>query len=334
MTDRKSTRFRLTRRTGLKLVGATLLAASLTTTGAMAQDNYPDRPITFVCAFPAGSGADVLVRYFADKISKISGDTIIVENKAGAAGNIAAEYVARAKPDGYTVYVHAGSSTAMNFHLWNDPPIDPRTDLKGVAAINRQPFYIVVGKDSPYQTIEELNAHLKEVGDEASYSTTATSGRVLGAQYINQLGVSPVEVPYRTGPDALPDIMNNTVDFGVADPVFAMVNAREGRTRTLATGAGQRMKVAPDVPSLAESGLEIDQVGWWGAWVPVGTPDAIVAKLNAMFQAALEDTDTIEFLQSMGGDPWIASPEEVDEAMVKFIDQAAHLVDLAKLPKH
>lgn len=331
MTD---TKFSPTRRRGLKLAGAAVLAGALAAPAAFAQGDFPSKPIAFICAFPAGSGADVLVRYFANKISEVTGDTIIVENKAGAAGNIAAEYVARADPDGYTVYVHAGSSTAMNYHLWNKPPIDPRKDLQGVAAINIQPFYIVVGKDSPYQTIEELNAHLKEVGEDASYSTTATSGRVLGAAYVNALGVDPVEVTYGNGPDALPDIMSGAVDFAVADPVFTMINAREGRTRTLATGAGKRMGVAPDVPALAESGLDIDQVGWWGAWVPTGTPEDVVAKLNDMFKQALEQKDTQEFLQSMGGDPWIASPKEVDDMMMKSVDQAETLVELAKLPKN
>ena len=188
------------------------------------------------------------MRYLAEAVSETSGATVIVENKAGAAGNIAAEYTARADPDGYTVYVHAGSSTAMNYHLWNNPPIDPRTDLRGVAAINRQPFYILVRADSPIQTIQELNDFLIEQGENATYSTTATSGRVLGAAYTNALGVEPVEVQYSTGPDALVDLLSGAVDFGVADPVFAMVHAEEGSMRLLATGAGERMEIAPGHP--------------------------------------------------------------------------------------
>lgn len=324
--------FTLTRRRTLALIGATALG-SMVALPAFAQQ-YPSRTISFVCAFPAGSGADVLVRYFAQAVSEVAGVPIIVENKAGAAGNIAAEFTARADPDGYTVYVHAGSSTAMNYHLWTNPPIDPRTDLRGVAAINQQPFYIVVGADSPHQTIEDLNAFLLEAGENASYATSATSGRVLGAAYVNALGVTPVEVQYRTGTDALPDIVSLAVDFAVSDPVQTMINAREGRTRTLATGAGERMGVAPDIPALAESRLDIAQIGWWAAWVPTGTPDDVVNRLNEMFAEVLNRGETQEFLASMGGDTWIATPAEVDEMMVRSVDEAEVLVELADLPRN
>jgi len=325
--------FRLTRRKGLQLAAASLLG-SVAGLPAFAQE-YPSRTISFICAFPAGSGADVLVRYFAQAVSEVAGVTIIVENKAGAAGNIAAEYTARADPDGYTVYVHAGSSTAMNYHLWTNPPIDPRTDLRGVAAINQQPFYIVVGADSPHQTIEDLSAYLLEAGENASYATSATSGRVLGAAYLNALGIdTPVEVQYRTGADTLPDVMSLAVDFAVSDPVQTMINAREGRTRTLATGAGTRMRVAPDIPALAESGFDIDQVGWWGAWVPAGTPDDVVNRLNGFFAEVLQREETQTFLASMGGDTWIATPQEVDEMMVLTVDQAAIQVEMADLPRN
>ncbi|GGL79517.1 Bug family tripartite tricarboxylate transporter substrate binding protein [Wenxinia marina] len=323
----------LSRRMAMGLMGATMLTGSLAAP-AFAQDDFPSETITFVCAFPAGSGADVLVRYLAEAVSETSGATVIVENKAGAAGNIAAEFTARADPDGYTVYVHAGSSTAMNYHLWNNPPIDPRTDLRGVAAINRQPFYILVPADSPHQTIEDLNAFLLEAGEDATYSTTATSGRVLGAAYVQALGVNPVEVQYATGPDALVDLMSGAVDFGVADPVFAMVHAEDGTMRVLATGAGERMGIAPDIPTLVESGLDVAQIGWWAAWVPAETPDDVVMKLNEMFQAALEDEETTAFLNSMGGDVWVASPEEVDAMMVESVDEAEELVEIADLPKN
>lgn len=322
----------VTRRHGLKLACAAALA-SIVAMPAAAQE-FPSRTITFISAFPAGSGADVLVRHFANAIQGQSGHTIIVENKPGAAGNIASEYVARADPDGHTVYVHSGTSTAMNYNLWNNPAIDPREALKGVAGINNQPFYIVVGADSPHQTIEDLIAFLREAGDEASFSTTATSGRVLGAQFVEELGVDAVEIPYGSGAEALPDIVSLAVDFAVADPVAAMVNEREGRFRVLASGAGERMSVAPNVPALSEFDLDIDQTGWWGVWVPAGTPDEIVEQLNDMFQQVLESETTVSFLQTMGGDVWVAEAGEVDQRMIDSVEEAAYLVELANLPKN
>jgi len=322
----------VSRRHGIRLACAAALVSLLAIPASA--DEYPSRTITFVSAFPAGSGADVLVRHFANGIQEMTGHTIIVDNKPGAAGNIAAEYVARADPDGYTVYVHSGTATAMNYHLWHNPPIDPREQLRGVAGINNAPFYIVVGVDSPHQTIEDLIAFLKEAGDSASFSTTATSGRVLGAQFVAELDVDAVEIRYGAGAEALPDIVSLAVDFGVADMVGAMINQREGRFRVLASGGGERLAVAPDIPALAEVGLEIDQMGWWGAWVPAETPDEIVSTLNGWFQDVLETDATETFLQSMGGDVWMATPEEVEERMLESVDQAEYLVELANIPKN
>jgi tripartite-type tricarboxylate transporter receptor subunit TctC len=322
----------MSRRHGMKLACAAALASLLAMPASAGE--YPSRTVTFISAFPAGSGADVLVRHFANAIQESTGHTIIVDNKPGAAGNISAEYVARADPDGYTVYVHSGTSIAMNYHLWNNPPIDPREALKAVAGINNQPFYIVVGADSPHETIEDLVAYLREAGDAASYSTTATSGRVLGAQFIEELGLETVEIPYGTGAEALPDIVSLAVDFGVTDPVNAMIQSREGRFRVLASGGGERLSVAPDIPALSELGIEIDQMGWWGVWVPAGTPDEVVETVSGWFQDVLADDETVSFLQSMGGDVWSAGAGEVGQRMVQSVDQAEYLVELANLPKN
>ena len=322
-----------TRRQLLALAGGAALATTVALP-AFAQDAYPSRPITFVCAFPAGSGADVLVRYFANAIQESTGHTIIVDNKPGAAGSISAEFVARSDPDGYTVYVHSGFSTAVNYSLWNTPAIDPRSDLRGVAGINEQPFYIVVGVDSEIQTIEQLNAYLLEAGDEATYGVSATSGRLLASQYLSELGGTPIEVPYRTGMEMVPDVVNLGVDFAVTDPVTAMVQSREGRLRVLATGAGRRLDVAPDVPSLTEFGMDVDQTGVWAAYVPAATPQDVVDTLSSMFDAVLETDDAQAYLRTMGGVPWIATPAEVSERMAQDVELGAYLVDLAGIPKN
>ena len=171
----------------------------------MAQaDAYPSQDIRFICAFPAGSGADVIVRYFAEKVRHLANRTIIVENKTGAAGNIAATYTARSKPDGYTIYVHAGSSTAANMHLFKKPPVDAAKDLQVAATINKQPFMVMVAANSPYKTLGELTAAMKKKGDKASYAQSNTTGRVMGALYRRSTGVQAVEVAYRTANDSNP----------------------------------------------------------------------------------------------------------------------------------
>src|SRR4029078_10200455 len=165
----------------LRSLGLALaLSAGLMTAGTARAQDYPSQDIRLVCAFPPGSGADVLVRYFADKLRPIVNRTVIVENKAGAGGNIAAEYVPRANPDGYTIYVHAGSAVAANQSLFKKPPVDVLRDIRVAATINRQPFMLVVAAKSPYKTVADLTAAMKQKGDKASYATSAPTGRIMG----------------------------------------------------------------------------------------------------------------------------------------------------------
>lgn len=189
---------KLTRRT---LIAAATMAAVLPGV-SFAQSGYPNGTITFVCAFPAGSGADILVRFFSEKVAAVSKQTVIVENKPGANGNIAAEYVSRAKPDGYTVYVHSGTSTAANMSLFKKPAIDVTKALRGVQFINKQPFMIAVAADSPIKDMKQLTEHLKAKAGDATYGSTATSGKVLAEVYLQLAGVSATEVAYKTGPDS------------------------------------------------------------------------------------------------------------------------------------
>src|SRR5690348_9596889 len=176
-----------------RFLGAALFLLAVATTPQAAQaEDYPSQDIRFICAFPAGSGADVIVRYFAEKVRHIAGRTIIVENKVGAAGNIAATYTARAKPDGYTVHVHAGSSVAANMHLFKHPPIDAGKELQVVATINKQPFMVMVPANSPYKTLGELTEAMKKKGDKASYAQSNTTGKVMGELYRQATGITAV----------------------------------------------------------------------------------------------------------------------------------------------
>ncbi|MBP1845797.1 tripartite-type tricarboxylate transporter receptor subunit TctC [Rhizobium petrolearium] len=309
-------------------------AAALTPAGAFAQDAYPNGQITFICAFPAGSGADVLVRFFADKFAKVSGQTVIVENKPGAAGNIAAQYTARVKPDGYTIYVHSGTSTAANMSLFKNPPIDVVKELQTTSFINKQAFMFVVAYDSPIKDMKDLTAMLKQKGANASYATAATSGKVLGEVYKQVAGVEPVEVSFKDAKDSLNDMLSGAIDYGVHDPVFALSQANEKRMRILATGSPVRLKSIPDIPTAKEQGYDIDQLGWWGSFVPKATPQPIVARINALFNEILEQPDTVAFLGKFGGDVYIGTPDEGQALLAKTVDEWKTYVALAKIPQN
>jgi tripartite-type tricarboxylate transporter receptor subunit TctC len=288
-------------------VAAALVAPPL---GAQAQD-YPSQDIRFICGFPAGSGADVLVRYFAEKVRLLAGRTIIVENKVGAAGNIAAVYTARAKPDGYTVYVHAASAIAANMHLFKAPPIDAARDLQIAAGVNKQPFMVMVPATSPYKTLGELTEAMKAKGEKASYAQSNTSGKVMGELYKRATGVKAVDVPYRTANDSLNDFGSGRIDYGMMDPVFALSQSRAGRLRMLAVSTPHRMQAVPELPTMAEAGVPgVELLTWFAAMVPSATPRLVVDKINKWFSEVLATQETKAFLNSFGGDPFIATPEE------------------------
>jgi tripartite-type tricarboxylate transporter receptor subunit TctC len=312
----------------------TAAAAALAPFGAFAQGAYPNGQITFVCAFPAGSGADVLVRFFADKFAKVAGQTVIVENKPGAAGNIAAMYTARAKPDGYTIYVHSGTSTAANMSLFKAPPIDVVKELQTTSFINKQAFMFVVAYDSPIKDMKELTKVLKEKGNNASYATAATSGKVLGEIYKQVAGVDPVEVSFKDAKDSLNDMLSGSLDYGVHDPVFSLSQANEKRVRILATGSPIRLKSLPNIPTAKEQGYDIDQLGWWGSFVPKATPKPVVDKINALFNEVLAQPDTVAFLAKFGGDVYVGTPDEGQALLAKTVEEWKTYVAMAKIPQN
>ena len=294
------------------VAGAIALAAVMVAApaGAQAQD-YPSQDIRFICGFPAGSGADVLVRYFGEKVRPLASRTIIVENKVGAAGNIAAVYTAKSKPDGHTVYVHAASAIAANMHLFKVPPIDATKDLQIAAGVNKQPFMVMVPESSPYKTLAELTEAMKKKGDKASYAQSNTSGKVMGELYKRATGVQAVEVPYRTANDSLNDFASGRLDYGMMDPVFALSQSRAGRLRMLAVSTSHRMQAVPELPTMTEAGVPgVELLTWFAVMVPSATARPIVDKINKWFNEVLATEETKKFLNSFGGDPFIATPEE------------------------
>jgi tripartite-type tricarboxylate transporter receptor subunit TctC len=317
----------------LRTVAAVAVLASvvgLGPSGTQAQQ-YPTQDVRFICAFPPGSGADVLVRYFAEKVRAISGKTIIVENKSGAAGLIATEYSFRSKPDGHTIFVHAGSAVANIPALYKKPPIDVSKTVQMAATINRQPFMIVVDPKTPYKTLADLTEAMKKKGDKASYGVAATTGTVMAEIYKARTGIRAVEVNYKTASDSLNDQLSGKLDFGSHDPVYSLAQAREGRLRILGVSTGTRLQANPDMPTMSEQGVEMDLTGWWAAMVPAGTPKAAIDVINGWFVKAVSDPETKKFLNSFGGDPLLETPEAAQQRFLKDIDKWKDYIKLAKI---
>ena len=307
-----------------------LLLITVCATGTVAQQ-YPSQDIHLLSAFPAGSGADVLVRYFADKLRPLTGRTVIVENRAGAGGNIATEQLVRAKPDGYTIFVHAGNTMASNYHLIRNNPVDASKQIQVAATINKQAFMLVVDAKRPWKTVADLTAHLKEKGDKATYATAANSGVIMCAIYKELAGLKAVEVNYKMAGDSLNDMASGNVDFGCHDPVFALSQVREGRLRILAVASGERLKAAPEYPAMKEAGYPMDLTGWFSAMVPIATPRPIVDQINKWINQIHAMPETEKFLTNFGGDPWVSTPDEGQARLLKDIKDWVEYVRIAKL---
>jgi tripartite-type tricarboxylate transporter receptor subunit TctC len=311
---------------------AAALAALPGWNAAFAQ-GWPAQDLHFVSAFGAGTGADLLARYFADKIRPLAGRAIVVENRPGALGHIATEYVARAKPDGYTVYVTGASSVAANQHLLKDPRLDVTEALQAAATIHQSTMTIVVRGDAPWKTLAELTAAMKQKGAKATYAYTNPPAQVLGAMYRQGAGLQAVEVPYKAGPDYLAALFNGELDFAVADNIQALEMTRAGRMRILAVGSRERLQVMSEYPTLTELGYPADVRIWMAALVPAATPRPAVEQINAWFNQVLAMPETKTFLNRIGGDPWANSPDFAQSYFKQQVKDWGEFVRIANIPK-
>lgn len=320
---------RITRRTLLESSGALAAAAALPVS-AFAQEPYPgSRDVHVICAFPPGSGADLFARYFAENMRPFLGGTVVVENKVGASGNIAINYVAKAKPDGYTILIHAPSSIAGNMSLFKDPGYDVNA-FEVLGSVNRFPWTLSVSAKSPHKTVADLVAAVKAKGGKASYATTAPSGQVAGALMKSILKLEVVEVPYRTAPDSVNDLDSGAIDYGMYDPGFAIPRHREGKLRVLAVSSKERMSATPDIPTMHESGMPgIDVIAWWGVVVPAGVPAPIKDKIGGAFIKMAQKPETKKWLVDVGAESWVVGAAEAQARMIQDVKDWAEYVKIA-----
>jgi tripartite-type tricarboxylate transporter receptor subunit TctC len=314
---------------------ALLMTASMALGGAGAAsaqtDSFPTDTLKFVCGFPPGSGADVIVRHFAEKIRPLAGRNIIVENKPGANGMLALTYTAKSKPDGHTVYLAGGNAVAANMHLIKDPQVDARREIVVAATINAMPFMLGVDANSPYQGLGDLTAALAAKKGKASYAYSSAFGKVIAELYKVRGDLETVGVSYRAATDSLNELASGVIDFGVYDPFVALAQAKAGKMRILAVSTSQRTQASADLRTFREQGVDVDLPGWWAAMVPSGTPKANVQKLNDWFKTVLETPETQEFTRQMGSDTMIMSTDAAQALFIREIDAWRDYVRLAKI---
>jgi tripartite-type tricarboxylate transporter receptor subunit TctC len=299
---------------------------------AQAQE-YPSREIHAVCSFAAGSGADVLVRYYSDKIAKLAGKPVVVENRAGAQGIIGTEYAARAKPDGYTILVAPISSTlAAAPYLFKKLPYDPIKDFAPVAPISSLNFVFAVDSKSPVKTLQGLIAEMKKKPDNGSYGIANNTGQVAGEVFKEMSGLKSVLIPYTTTAPAVTDMIGGRLDYVVGDATFLTGQARAGRVRIIAVTGSKRSAALADVPTVAESGFPGFEVSaWWGVVVPAGTPQPIIDKLAGWIGQINAMEETRKFLHNVSTDVLNGTPQSMMALIKQDNERWARYTKLAKI---
>lgn len=310
---------------------AGLLGLTLPANPALAQQDYPNKPIHVVIGFPAGSGADILGRYFTTKLAEVSGQSVVVDNKPGATSNLAASLVAKARPDGYTVLFIANSNMAGSRFLFKGLTFDTVKDFTPVASFAQIAFMFVVPQDSPFKTMADLTAHLK--GRQQNKYGYTNQAALLTTEYYKQLtGVEAVPVAYRTAPEALPDVTNGTLDLMVMDGTFAMGPINQKKIRALAVTTSKRIPSLPDVPTMDEAGFKGFELSpWWGVYVPTGTPQPIVDKLTKWMNEISSTPDAAKFLERVASIPLVENGKETAARLQRDIDTWGPVVKAAKI---
>jgi hypothetical protein len=295
-------------------------------------DNYPSREVKIICAFPAGSGADIWVRFFAEQARPLLKQPVLVENRVGASGLMATTAAARAKPDGYTLFMHSPTSLAANYFMFKDKPIDPSKEMITTASLFKFTFYLTVAANKPWKDVKELIADLRHKGDKASYATTAPPGQLMGSLFKEILKLQALEVPYRTGPEALNDYLSGAIDYGFQDGVFALAQQRAGNLRVLGIGSRDRLTSHPDIPTLHEMGVEgLDVPGFFGILAPTGTPQHIIEKLNVVFREVVATPQAQEFIIRSGGEPLSLSSTDAQKRFIDSFEEWGRLIKIAKI---
>ena len=308
-------------------------ALALAATSAFPQE-YPAREIRSLCNYGPGSGADIMVRFYSDRLSKLTGRPVIVENKVGANGAIATDALAKSKPDGYTILITPVSSTIVSApYLFSNLPFDSTKDFTAVTTIATLSFTVLVDAASPIKTVNELIAHLKAKPKHGFYGTTNNAGIIAAELFKAKAGLNTTYVPYKQNPQALTDLLLGQLDFLTFDATWARAQSGPGgKLRIIAVTSEKRSGPLSDVPTLAESGYGGSNVApWWGVVVAAGTPRPIVDKLAGWFNQITAAEDTRQFLTRAAFDPLPGSPDAMQALMKSDAERWRRYVELAKI---
>ncbi len=310
-----------------------LLSAALLVSGAVLAQGYPSKPIKFIVPFSAGSATDIVARTVGDAMGKSMGQPIVIENKLGAGGTIAAALVARSEPDGYTLLVHS-SGHALNPALYPNPGYDTLKDLTGITTLAAVPNVLVVNPAKGWKTQADLVAAVKAKPGTFNYASAGVgSGTHMNAEIFRmQTGIDALHVPYKDTPDAMSNVIGGSNDWFFAPLASALPLIKDGKLQALSVSTKARAATLPQVPTSIEAGVPgSDYTLWVGMIAPSATPPALIKKLHDEALKALASPEIKERLAKLGADPFPMSPEAFNAYIKTEMDTAARIAKAANL---
>ncbi|GAB3760202.1 tripartite tricarboxylate transporter substrate binding protein [Ramlibacter monticola] len=312
----------------LKRFAALVLLAACAAGPAAAQ-SFPTKPVRLVVPQTPGGASDALARIVGQKLSERWGQPVVVENKAGAGGNVGTDYVAKSHADGYTLLMSYVGTQAINGSLYRSLPYDPYKDFVTIATVATVPFALVVNQNFPPKTVAELVAYAKAHPGQVNFGSAGNGSlnQLLGEMVNMNQGIKLVHVPYKGAAGALTDTIAGQIQMTFSSLPSVAGHIRSDKLRALAVTGSRRSPALPNVPTLGESGLAGFELSpWFGLLAPAGTPEAVVKKINADVADVLRDKDLLEKFAANGADPYATSPEQFARVLLDDIQRWSQVV--------
>lgn len=310
---------------------ATLLSLLLSFTLPATAQDFPSKPIRFVIPYPSGASPDVMARVIGKKVDESLGQRMLVENRAGASGILAAELVAKAPPDGYTLLVASIAHLAINPALYPKLPYNPLKDFAPITLAVTTPFFLTVSAVLPVSSVKELIAYAKAHPGLPYGSASNGSQHHLGMELLKSMaGVDMTHIPFKGAEQSVPAILSGNIMLMLVGLPSVQRHVKSGKLRIIAVADAERSPLMPEVPTIAESGFSGYKISAEiGFLAPVGTPKDVIAKLNREIVQALKIPDIAQQLSSMGIDPVGSTPEQYAATLQPNLDHYAHLVKIS-----
>ncbi|RZI95701.1 MAG: tripartite tricarboxylate transporter substrate binding protein [Variovorax sp.] len=299
-----------------RILPVAFAAAALALAGTVQAQSFPDKPITFVVPFAAGTATDQIARALGNGITTETKQSVVIDNRAGASGFIASQFAAKAPADGYTVLITTNTTHAANEHLYKKLPYDPVKDFAPITGLGKGGQIMVVSPSFPAKTVAEFIALAKKEPGKYSFGSGSSSSRMAGELLQQMADIKLLHVPYKSNTLAVTDLLGGQINMMITDTATGLPQVKAGKLRALGMSSASRSPLAPDVPTIAEAGVKGYEMGYWfAAYAPAKTPPAVVKRLNELLvKAAKSDAAKTAFYEPTGTEVFTTTPED----MAKF----------------